>query len=68
MPLPIARLMTWKRPEFYLRSLFFSNKRTGPDLRRAIDFCNQAIGKDPKYALAYAGLADAYTFLSLGTS
>src|SRR5205809_804814 len=50
--------------EFYPKGRYFWNKRTGPDLRKAIDYFKQAIDKDPKYALAYAGLADSYTLLS----
>jgi len=50
--------------EFYLKGRYFWNKRTGPDLRKAIDYFKQAIDKDPKYGLAYAGLADSYTLLS----
>ena len=50
--------------EFYLKGRFFWNKRTGVDLRKAIDYFNQAVAKDPSYALAYAGLADAYVLLS----
>jgi len=49
--------------EFYLKGRFFWNKRTGVDLRKAIDYFNQAIAKDPNYALAYAGLADSYLLL-----
>ena len=49
--------------ELYLKGRFFWNKRTGVDLRKAIEFFNQAIGKDPNYALAYAGLADSYLLL-----
>ncbi len=51
--------------QLYLKGTFFSNKRTGPDLRTAIDYFKDAIGKDPNYALAYAGLADAYALVSL---
>jgi TolB-like protein len=50
--------------ELYLKGRFFWNKRTGADLRTAIDYFNQALGKDPTYALAYAGLADSYGLLS----
>ena len=39
------------------------NKRTGADMRKAIDYFNHAIAKDPNYALAYAGLADCYDLL-----
>ena len=51
--------------QLYLKGTFFSNKRTGADLRTAIEYFKEAIGKDPNYALAYAGLADAYALLSL---
>ena len=49
--------------ELYLKGRFFWNKRTGADLRKAIDYFNQAIAKDPNYALAYSGLADSYLLL-----
>jgi TolB-like protein/Tfp pilus assembly protein PilF len=49
--------------ELYLKGRFFWNKRTGADLRKAIDYFNQAITKDPNYALAYSGLADSYLLL-----
>jgi TolB-like protein/Tfp pilus assembly protein PilF len=50
--------------ELYLKGRFFWNKRTGADLRKAIEYFNQAIAKDPNYALAYSGLADSYLLLS----
>src|SRR5439155_24259827 len=50
--------------DVYLKGRFFWNKRTGTDLRKAIDYFNQAIAKDPNYALAYSGLADSYLLLS----
>ena len=46
--------------ELYLQGRFFWNKRTDVDLPRAVAFFQQAIAKDPNYALAYAGLADCY--------
>ncbi len=49
--------------ELYLKGRFFWNKRSGVDLRKAIEFFNQAIAKDPNYALAYGGLADSYLLL-----
>jgi TolB-like protein/Flp pilus assembly protein TadD len=49
--------------QLYLKGRFFWNKRTGNDLRKSIDYFQQAIAADPNYALAYAGLADAYAFL-----
>jgi TolB-like protein/Tfp pilus assembly protein PilF len=50
--------------ELYLKGRFFWNKRTGADLLKSIEYFNQAIAKDPNYALAYAGLADSYLLLS----
>jgi TolB-like protein/Tfp pilus assembly protein PilF len=50
--------------ELYLKGRFFWNKRTSSDLKTAIQYFNQAIEKDPSYALAYAGLADAYAILT----
>ncbi len=50
--------------ELYLKGRFFWNKRTGDDLLKSIEYFNQAIAKDPNYALAYAGLADSYLLLS----
>jgi TolB-like protein/Tfp pilus assembly protein PilF len=51
--------------ELYLKGRYFWNKRTGADLHKAIDYFNQAISKDPGYALAYVGLADSYVLLSV---
>ena len=49
--------------ELYLKGRFFWNKRTGADLRKSIEYFNQAIAKDPNFALAYVGLADSYLLL-----
>ena len=46
--------------ELYLKGRFNWNKRTGEALTKSVEYFNQAIEKDPSYALAYAGLADAY--------
>jgi len=43
----------------YLQGRFYWAKREEKDVKTAIDFFNQAIAKDPNYALAYAGLADS---------
>ena len=50
--------------ELCLKGRFFWNKRTAADLRKAIEYFNQALDKDPSYAPAYAGLTDAYLILS----
>ncbi|MGC2791018.1 MAG: protein kinase, partial [Candidatus Sulfotelmatobacter sp.] len=47
--------------ELYLKGRYAWSKRTAPDLETAISYFNQAIVKDPGYALAYSGLADVYT-------
>src|SRR6266436_8420180 len=50
--------------ELYLRGRYFFGKRGADNLKRAIDYFNQAIAKDPNYAPAYAGIADSYAILS----
>ena len=47
----------------YLQGRFFWNKRTAEDIKKAVDYFSQAVEMDPKYALAYAGLADAHGVL-----
>lgn len=47
----------------YLRGRYFWNTRTEEGLRKAIDYFRQAIDRDPAYARAYAGLADAWNLL-----
>src|SRR5689334_16958402 len=49
--------------DLYLKGRYAWNKRTHSDLATAISYFNQALAKDPRYALAYAGLADAYVVL-----
>ncbi|MGH9881230.1 MAG: winged helix-turn-helix domain-containing protein, partial [Pyrinomonadaceae bacterium] len=44
----------------YLKGRYFWNKRTAEGLQRSLDYFQQAIEIDPTFALAYAGLADAY--------
>jgi TolB-like protein/Tfp pilus assembly protein PilF len=46
--------------ELYLKGRFFWNKRSAGDMLKSADYYKQAIAKDPNYALAYAGLAEAY--------
>ena len=43
----------------YLKGRYHWGKRTEPDVRKAVEYFQQAIDKDPVYADAYAGLADA---------
>lgn len=46
--------------QFYLKGRYQWNKRTAKSFRKAVDFFNQAIEKDPTYALPYVGLANCY--------
>ena len=55
-----------KSPEahdMYLQGRYFWSKRDLPDMERAIGLFQQAIRKDPNFALAYAGLADTYVVM-----
>ena len=45
--------------EAYLKGLYFSNTRNAAGFTRAIEYFNQAIAKDSRYAAAYSGLSDA---------
>jgi TolB-like protein/cytochrome c-type biogenesis protein CcmH/NrfG len=46
--------------QLYLQGRYFWNKRTPPATKTAIEFFQKAIEKDPNYAMAYVGLAEAY--------
>jgi len=46
--------------QLYLRGRYSWNKRTADDIKKAIEQFQEAIDKDPNYALAYVGLADSY--------
>jgi serine/threonine-protein kinase len=50
----------------YLLGRFHANKWSEAEVQKAIDYFQLAIAKDPGYAVAYAGLADAYELLSIG--
>ncbi len=50
--------------QLYLRGRYFWNQFTEESLLRSVDFFEQAITIDRNYALAYAGLASAYSGLS----
>jgi TolB-like protein len=50
--------------QLYLKGLYYWNKRAAEGYKKAVELFEQAIEKDPSYALAYAGLADCYNVLS----
>jgi tetratricopeptide (TPR) repeat protein len=49
--------------ELYLRGRYLWNLRTADSLTQAVDLFTQSIVHDPRYAPAYAGLADSYLLL-----
>jgi TonB family protein len=48
----------------YFQGRYFWNRRTEDGLKKAIDYFEQALKLDPNYAIAYTGMADAYSMLS----
>ncbi|MFL6467601.1 MAG: TPR end-of-group domain-containing protein [Pyrinomonadaceae bacterium] len=49
--------------QLYLKGNYYWNKRTADNLKKSIEYFNQAIEKDPGYGQAYAGMALAYVLL-----
>ncbi|HWY41667.1 MAG TPA: tetratricopeptide repeat protein [Chthoniobacterales bacterium] len=49
--------------QYYMRARSAIHRGARDDMLTAVRFCQDAIGEDPNYALAYAGLADAYAYL-----
>jgi eukaryotic-like serine/threonine-protein kinase len=47
--------------QLYLKGRYHANQTTAAGLKKSIEYFEQAIDKDPGYALAYAGLADSYS-------
>jgi TolB-like protein/DNA-binding winged helix-turn-helix (wHTH) protein len=64
--LRLAHVVNPEAFDDYLRGrLYFTNEFTKPDsLRKAQHYFEDAMQKDPNFALAYAGLADTYVFLA----
>jgi serine/threonine protein kinase/Tfp pilus assembly protein PilF len=49
--------------QLYLQGRFFWNRRSEDGLKTAIKYFEEAIEHDPRYALAWAGIADSYSLL-----
>src|SRR2546429_8548815 len=50
--------------DLYLKGRYFYNKQTEPGLRGSIELYQQALSRDPNFALAWAGIADAWMSLA----
>src|SRR6266542_4071680 len=49
--------------QLYLKGRFYWNKRTVEGLQKALEYFQQAIDRDPNFALAYSGMGDTYALL-----
>jgi TolB-like protein/DNA-binding winged helix-turn-helix (wHTH) protein/Tfp pilus assembly protein PilF len=61
---PLLGPQAYEAYDLYLKGRYFWNKRTPRGFQQAIECFQRSIAKDPKYARAYAGLADTYALLS----
>ena len=61
----VARRYTRNPAAFraYLQGRYYWNRRTGENMRRALDHYSEAVRIDPSYALGYAGLAETYALM-----
>ena len=50
--------------DLYLQGLYFSNKSSEEDLRRALDFFQRAVEKDPTFSRAWTGISKIWYFLA----
>ena len=59
--LPVHKKPNTEAYDLYLKGRYFLNRKNEADAKRAIDYFQQALAKDPNDALAYAGLSDSYS-------
>jgi serine/threonine-protein kinase len=59
--LPVHKQPNTEAYDLYLKGRYFLNRKNEADARKAIDYFEQALAKDPNDAPAYAGLADSYS-------
>jgi TolB-like protein/tRNA A-37 threonylcarbamoyl transferase component Bud32/cytochrome c-type biogenesis protein CcmH/NrfG len=62
--LPTQRQRDTEIYDLYLQGLYFSNKSSEEDLRRALSFFQRAVEKDPTFARAWTGIAKVWYFLA----
>ena len=65
IPLFRPRTRDLEAYNLYLKGCYYWNKRSEPAIQRSREFFEAALGRDPQYAAAYAGLADAYILLGI---
>src|SRR5438876_11024916 len=62
--LPVHEQRNTEVYDLYLQGLFFSNKSSEEDLRRALNFFQRVLEKDPTFARAWTGIAKVWYFLA----
>ena len=62
--LPVHQQRNTEVYDLYLQGLYFSNKSSEEDLRRALSFFQRAVEKDPTFARAWTGIAKVWYFLA----
>ncbi len=62
--LPAREQRNTEAYNLYLQGLFFSNKSSEEDLRRALNFFQRALEKDPTFSRAWTGIAKVWYFLA----
>src|SRR5207245_8923576 len=50
--------------QLYLKGRIYFNKRSQEGMQKSLEYFQQAIEKDPTFALAYSGVADTYDLLA----
>jgi serine/threonine protein kinase len=62
--LPVHQQRNTEAYELYLQGLFFSNKSSEADLRRALSFFQRCLERDPTFSRAWTGIAKVWYFLA----
>src|SRR5437868_1988215 len=62
--LPVHEQRNTEAYDLYLQGIFFSNKSSEEDLRRALRFLQGALEKDPTFSRAWTGIAKVWYFLA----
>ncbi|PYL73510.1 MAG: hypothetical protein DMF26_14025 [Verrucomicrobia bacterium] len=62
--LPVREQRNTEVYDLYLQGLYFSNKSSEEDLRRALSFFQRAVERDPTFSRAWTGIAKVWYFLA----